>query len=54
MRYANEVPDSDIYIPHGSDESEQDRFFRNDSALIYIPHGSDERKKELFELLHPK
>jgi len=23
MRYANEVPNDDLYIPHGSDESDK-------------------------------
>jgi len=34
MRYANEVPNDDLYIPHGSDESE--RYFLSPSFSQYF------------------
>jgi len=43
MRYANEVPRDDLYIPHGSDESIQEKKNAFGTERLYIPHGSDER-----------
>jgi len=37
MRYANEVPGDDLYIPHGSDESAHDvKRFHN--LYFFISH----------------
>jgi len=43
MRYANEVPADDLYIPHGSDERNKEISSIQMISTLYIPHGSDER-----------
>ena len=37
MRYANEVPRDDLYIPHGSDESIQEKKTRS-APNVFISH----------------
>jgi len=47
IRYRHPAWYNNLYIPHGSDESERTILRVVGSTLLYIPHGSDEREEEL-------
>ena len=42
---------SELYIPHGSDETKYDIIFYHPEAILYIPHGSDETTAGLLNIL---